>query len=179
MAGNRCGRDAEVCLRWQRPVLPITFQRMPEPAQPVPYASPASSGSSLWKLFRLGLILWACVTLARHAFYWTNALGNGGYSIGPLAMACIECVLLILILLAALNSPRGTRNRFQVLGGLGGAFVAIVVIGALIDIFANDPFSIATPSAFLRVVWMFISRVQVAVFPLLCLIGLIQGVADE
>lgn len=151
---------------------------MSDPAQTVPYASPAPNGNSIWTLFRLGLILWSSITLARHAFYWTNALGTGGYSIGPLAMACIECVLLFLMLVAALNSPRGTRNRFHVLGGLGGAFVLVVVIGALIDIFANDPFSIATPSAFLRVVWMFISRVQVAVFPLLCLIGLVRGI-DE
>ena len=39
-------------------------------------------------------------------------------------------------------------------------------------------FETITPSAFLRVVWMFVSRVQVAVLPLLCLIGLVRGI-DE
>jgi hypothetical protein len=152
---------------------------MPDPAPAVPYASPAPRGSSIWRLFRLGLILWASVTLLRHAFYWANALGTGGYAMQGLVFAAIECVLLILILLAAMNSPRGIRDRFQVLGGLGGAFVAIVVIGAMIDILANDPFSMSTPSSVLRVGWLFLSRVQVAVFPLICLIGLVQGVEDN
>ena len=136
-------------------------------------------GSSIWRLFRLGLLLWSVVTLLRHAFYWTNTLAVGSFSVQGLSFALAECVLLVLIFLAALNSPRGTRDRFHVLGGLGGAFVAVVVIGAAIDILANDPFTIATPSAFLRIVWTFLSRVQIAVFPLLCLVGLIQGVQDE
>lgn len=152
---------------------------MSDPVPSVPYATPMPGGSPLWRLFRLGLILWACLTLARHAFYWANTLSFGSFSAQGLAFALVECVLLVLILLAAMNSSAGTRNRFQVLGGLGGAFVAVVVIGALIDIFANDPFSVATPSAFLRVVWTFLSRIQIVVFPLLCLIGLVVGVHDQ
>lgn len=136
-------------------------------------------GSPIWKLFRLGLILWACITLLRHAFYWTNALSFGSYSVLGLVFAGVECVFLVMILLAAINSPRPTRERFLLLGGYSCAFISVVVVGACIDILANDPFSMATPSSFLRVVWLFIARVQIAVIPLLCVIGLVRGVDEQ
>lgn len=147
----------------------------------VPYASTAQQPSPMWWLFRLGLILWASITLLRHGLYWTNLFSTGGAFAGgsavrAVAFASIECILLILFLIAAIQSPRGTRSRFSVLGGLGGAFVAIVVIGALAD---STSFGATTPSGALRLFWMLVAKLQVAIFPLLCLIGLMRGVSEE
>lgn len=154
---------------------------MSDPAPSVPYASAAPQYNPIWNLFRLGLILWASVTLLRHGLYWTNLFASGvglsgGSSLRAIVFASIECILLFLFLIAAIQSPRGTRTRFSVLGGLGGAFVAIVVMGALADL---PSFSMTTTSGLLRSLWSLIAKLQVAILPLLCLIGLMRGIAEE
>lgn len=153
---------------------------MSHPSSAVPYASRAES-NPLWALFRLGLILWASVTLLRHGLYWSGYF-IGAYTsplsrateIRSIALAAIEIVLLTLILVAAIGSPRGTRRRFAVLGGLGGAFVFIVAIGALIDAYSGW----TGPASTLRVGWSIVAKLQVTVIPLLCLIGLARGVGE-
>lgn len=159
----------------------------PAPASVISYASSDSGSGRLWRLFRVGLILWASVTLLRHGLYWTSRIGIvgdtifvdtwSGSDLRIVGFAAIECVLLILFLIAAVHSPRGTRQRFAVLGGLGAAFAAVVLIGALLDLLSsNFPGSARIA---LRSLWTFVSRLQVAVVPLMCLIGLVCRVGDE
>ncbi len=135
----------------------------------------------LWRLFRLGLILWASVTLLRHGFYWMNIVSVGGAFAGgsavrSMAFAGGECVILIVFLIAAVASPRGTRDRFNILGGLGAAFVLLVLEGALLDMAQAGA---GTSAGLLRTLWSFVARIQFTVFPLLCLIGLVSGVGEE
>lgn len=150
---------------------------MVESASVVPYAS-TSADNPIWKLFRLGLLLWAALTLLRHGFYWAGTFYSGGSYAGlSLIFGGVECLLLVMILIAAINSPRPTRERFQLLGGFGTAFIAVVVVGAVIDIASSAP--TFSPNSLLRVGWLFLARVQVLVFPLLCFIGLLRGIRED
>lgn len=148
----------------------------------IPYASPTPDSSSLWKLVRLGLILWASVTLLRHGLYWTNAVLAGDVFAGSAnlraaAFGGVECVLLLLFLLAAVSARHPTPDRVRLLGSLGGVFVAVVFLGAVIDLLAsNFPGSVRIA---LRQLWVCVARIQVTVIPLLCSIALLRGIPER
>ena len=146
---------------------------MSEPArEPLAYEAPSTHGYEAWRLLRLAVILWASLVLLRHATYWASVLPNASgpaYLVTNFAFLAMLLELPILVAALIVASPRdGSPAATRWLRTLGIAYCVVAAVALLPEMLMLT--RSASVRGITRPVWQIVSRVQLLVVPVLCIV---------
>ena len=128
------------------------------PPTPLPYEPNRDADESVWRGLRLMTIVWSVAYVLRHAIYWTAVVSNAQRFLPASAVAGMEVVLLLAIAAVALAMRRQSARASAALAWLGGAMLALAVLGVITDVIRFPISSMLNLAFGVRVVWTALTR---------------------
>lgn len=137
--------------------------------QPVDSAEP----NGAWRLLRLAVVLWATLVLVRHLLYWFPAvlerptLFLGSQLLSSFGIAVTEAVVLIASIIAAAGCFSARRASW--LRTLAIVYIFLTAVPIVVEFVSFGPMRGSNVS--LRTAWAIVSKVQLLVVPVLCILA--------